>query len=193
MTLQIKQQSPSPTFLAPYSILHSRVHLFLHGQLATWPASTTAHPEWPLPAILHRALSLHGLPQEAISTRYQHDLVAATAAVTAAARHGATGPLYPAGACSGHEAAQRYLRRRRARGPRGLLRRPRDEAAAAGRGVQSVRSGGQGEGLHTPGAPVVQAQVLRHPELLTATVRPRRVPKTDRSLLGLQHFYYRAT
>lgn len=50
---------------------------------------------------------------------------------------------------------------RRAPGPRLLLRRSRDEAAAAGGGIQGLRGGGEDEGLDPPWAPVVQAQVLR--------------------------------
>lgn len=165
---QIKQGSHSPTlFLPPYSVLRSHLHLFLHGQPPPPPI-----PGRSLPAIIHRTPSFHRPPQEPIPQRDLHDLVAATAA---AVSHGAARPLlYPAAACSRrrHEAAQRHLRRRRrrARGPHGLLRRPRDEAAAAGRGVQSVRGGRQGEGLDSPRAPVVQTQVLRHLELLIPAV-----------------------
>jgi hypothetical protein len=43
-----------------------------------------------------------------------------------------------------------------------LLRRPRDEAAAAGGGIQGIRGGGEGEGVAPPWPPVAQAQVFRH-------------------------------
>jgi len=52
-----------------------------------------------------------------------------------------------------------------------LLWRPRDEAAAAGGGLQGVRREGQGEGVAPPGSQVVQAQVLPHLEFLTTERR----------------------
>jgi len=87
----------------------------------------------------------------------------------AAACHGAAGPLRPA---AGH--GKTALRS--ACGAHGLLWRPRDEAAAAGCGLQGVRGEGQGEGVAPPGSQVVQAQVLPHLEFLTTVRRRRALP-----------------
>lgn len=124
---------------------------------------------WRSLSAIHRTRSFHLLSREALPQRDLHYRVGATAATApvAAACHGAAGPLRPA---AGH----RKTALRSAWGAHGLFWRPRDEAAAAGGGLQGVRGGGQGEGVPPPGPQVVQAQMLPHLEYLT-TVR-RRAP-----------------
>lgn len=77
------------------------------------------------------------------------------------------------GAAAGHlrpAAGHRKTTLRGARRAHRLLWRPWDEAAAAGGRVQGIRGEGQDEGVTQPESQVVQAQVLRHLEVLTTVV-----------------------
>lgn len=138
---------------------------------------------WRSLSAIHRTRSFHLLSREALPQRDLHYRVGATAATApvAAACHGAAGPLRPA---AGH----RKTALRSAWGAHGLFWRPRDEAAAAGGGLQGVRGGGQGEGVPPPGPQVVQAQMLPHLEYLT-TVRRRAAAFSHSSWTARPLFY----